>query len=95
VYATSDCDANFRNYRTIYSGTYTLTGKESDFLPFFWHIEYRLLAKTMEVDTEGFRLEINDDPSCNIPNIVPNTIMSIRHADCPTLQIVPITEVSI
>merc|ERR1712000_229281 len=45
VFSTSDCDPNFQNYRTTFSGTYSLTGKESEDLDMFWHIEYRYDSK--------------------------------------------------
>merc|ERR1712054_90185 len=46
----------------------------------------------MEVFTNDFADSINDDVSCDITNIIPQTIMSIRHSNCETLQILPIEE---
>lgn len=48
----------------------------------------------MEVFTSAFAEYMIEEPACNIENIVPLTIISIRHADCLALQLVPIQEVS-
>lgn len=91
AYSSNICDPNFQQYRLTYTGSYQLTGKQSD-IPLFWNINYRYNSKTLEVFSDDFAAYIDNDPSCGITNIVSFSVMSVRHSHCENLQIVPIED---
>lgn len=48
----------------------------------------------MEVFTTDFAEWMAEEPACDMGEVVPLTITSIRHGSCTALQIVPIEHVS-
>lgn len=90
----STCDPDFITYRITYVGTYTLTGAESEDVPFFWNIEYNVNQQIMVVFTDDFVEYLDVQSGCNIGEVEVNVLFSIENTTCVELNILPIRQVS-
>jgi hypothetical protein len=90
AFANVECDPNFQYYSTVTTGTYHITGKESEDVDKFWNVEYRVNTKTFEATDAQFANDLLDENDCELTSVVPFTIVEIRHESCRRLQILPI-----
>mmetsp|Transcript_7893 Transcript_7893/g.33232 ORF Transcript_7893/g.33232 Transcript_7893/m.33232 type:complete len:277 (+) Transcript_7893:69-899(+) len=88
----STCDPDFITYRITYLGTYTLTGAESEDVPFFWNIEYNVNQQIMVVFTSDFVSYLDRQSGCNIGEVEVNVLFDIADTTCVELNILPIVQ---
>eukprot|EP00276_Gloeochaete_wittrockiana_P015294 CAMPEP_0184350752 /NCGR_PEP_ID=MMETSP1089-20130417/41257_1 /TAXON_ID=38269 ORGANISM="Gloeochaete wittrockiana, Strain SAG46.84" /NCGR_SAMPLE_ID=MMETSP1089 /ASSEMBLY_ACC=CAM_ASM_000445 /LENGTH=268 /DNA_ID=CAMNT_0026683761 /DNA_START=27 /DNA_END=833 /DNA_ORIENTATION=- len=91
VYQEDFCSEGKEDYQIVITGTYKLSGKESDFADRFWHVDYTVTRKRMQVYNQDFADFLNDLPRCAFGDEwIPNVQQTIDEVVCPDLNLVSV-----
>lgn len=95
VYDSPDCSETSRIYQLIYTGTYQLTGKKSEYVEDFWHINYGFYDKDIRVFSAQYRNYLTQESSCGLGELVLGRTTNIENVHCGVLNITPSRDVCI